>query len=83
MSEYTACRFRCNKNSDRVPQVFGQPQDPELPCLELTSDTLPASSVVKPVSLRGCETQRKVGLCLRNLGPTVDPALQLNPLNKH
>lgn len=81
--EYVPCRFLAEPGGNSVPEVVSEnPNDHELPCSSLTGNFRAKNMVVRPVCAAGCLSQRQVGLCPRNLGVDINPALQLNPLAK-
>lgn len=86
--ENRPCRYLLSESSDRVPKVNFDPKDPNvMPCISLvifygSQETIAKTLVSSPIPATGCASQRKEGLCPRDLGEKVPANLQINPLAK-
>ncbi len=69
------CALYLSADSQTFPRIMIDPLDKEQPCTRLAEDEIPESLAMGFVATGVCALQRRFGVCPRELGPEINPAL--------
>ena len=69
------CALYLAADSKTFPRIMIDAQDKEQPCTRLAEDEIPEGLAMGFVGVGVCALQRKFGVCPRELGMEINPAL--------